>query len=192
MERKQVTNGCSGKCCEKFTLSGTLEDLKLMKAELQRVREFAEKVEKGELEYNLSMSEQRVEFSNGYKVWPIDEEELDKLIDMLVYIGVTENDPQTGLSIERLNCLYHDVQTNEEILEYSSGHMFIQNDKVVSHIFTCKYFDFDNKVCTNYENRPKLCRNFGRGCKYEGCGFSRQYYKEQLENEKLRKSKIVD
>jgi len=29
--------------------------------------------------------------------------------------------------------------------------------------FTCRFFDTDTRLCTNYENRPKMCRNYPDG-----------------------------
>lgn len=52
--------------------------------------------------------------------------------------------------------------------------------------YTCKYYDPETRNCTNYENRPSICREFpGSGtCKYRGCT-----YKEQCQSAEARTAK---
>lgn len=55
------------------------------------------------------------------------------------------------------------------------------------HHFACRHWDEETRLCTVYEQRPTMCRDFpyGRGCHNEGCSFevpetelSRVYTKE--------------
>lgn len=34
------------------------------------------------------------------------------------------------------------------------------NAQIVLFFFECRHFDTENRVCTNYENRPPVCRGF--------------------------------
>jgi len=40
--------------------------------------------------------------------------------------------------------------------------------------WTCRYFDREERRCTNYENRPNMCRRFpyGGACPYSDCTMS--------------------
>lgn len=39
------------------------------------------------------------------------------------------------------------------------------------HHYTCKHFDTKTNLCTIYEIRPLMCRNYpnGHACRYKGC-----------------------
>jgi len=51
-------------------------------------------------------------------------------------------------------------------------------------LFTCKHFNKEQRICGNYENRPHMCKNFGVGCAYAGCGFDKLYQSlNAVENE---------
>lgn len=41
----------------------------------------------------------------------------------------------------------------------------------VNYWFTCKHHDPVSGDCTNYENRPRMCREYpyGRDCEYDDC-----------------------
>lgn len=74
-------------------------------------------------------------------------EDAQKVLDMIIPLG--------KLTIEEREAI---VETNHEF----------QNPDP-QECYTCKHFDGEN--CTNYENRPDLCRrypNSGR-CEYAGC-----------------------
>jgi Fe-S-cluster containining protein len=45
-----------------------------------------------------------------------------------------------------------------------------KQDRMMHH-YTCKHYDRDTKLCTIYENRPLMCRNYpnGHACRYPGC-----------------------
>jgi Fe-S-cluster containining protein len=40
-------------------------------------------------------------------------------------------------------------------------------------LYTCRHWDTETRLCTQYENRPALCRNYPyRGsCNHEGCTY---------------------
>lgn len=50
--------------------------------------------------------------------------------------------------------------------------------------FTCKYFNKETRLCTDYDNRPKMCKDYpfynndGK-CEYPGCTFT--FEKEESE-----------
>lgn len=159
MERKQVTNGCNGGCCASFTLPVSMNDL-------QRMRE--------------SNRENEIECDNGYKRWPLEINELDKLLEMLIPLGRTTIDPQYNQDISELKDYNPEIHTPKDVLQHTSGHNFVVDGKVYTEIFTCKHYDTENKVCLNYENRPNICKNFGKRCGYAGCKFDENLFKEQL------------
>lgn len=49
-----------------------------------------------------------------------------------------------------------------------AGHVVSGDDEL---IWTCKHFDRESGDCTNYENRPNMCRDYpyGRECAMPGC-----------------------
>lgn len=163
LKKSPVVNGCNGSCCEKFTLPVTLNDLTRMKEEL-------------ELSRNENRSSEKVLCDNGYKRYPCGESDLNKLIEMLVPLGITNIDPQSQLSFNEWwgtngseNIKNVDGTWNKDAL---NNHFIIDENNVIhGYIFTCKHFDTNDRICTNYENRPQLCRSFGDNCHYKGCGF---------------------
>ena len=169
MERSQVTNGCSGGCCEKFTLPVTMNDLHAMKAEYNKITE-----QFGTLS---DIGPAGITAEDGRLIRCCPEEELDKLIAMLIPLGTTEIDPQVG---ENLAISYEydpEKHSPELVRDHTRGHLQVVDGKVVTKIFTCRHFDTVNKVCTNYENRPVLCQDFGKKCKYAGCGYAEKIIK---------------
>src|SRR5690554_6409736 len=49
----------------------------------------------------------------------------------------------------------------------------VSTDKIQYH-YSCKHFDKENKICTIYEDRPLMCRDFNgekpwQKCTYSGC-----------------------
>ena len=126
-----------------------------------------EKVRSGE-------SLNKVLCESGFEWYPTEEEQLDKLIAMLIPLGVSDIDPQEEIPFDQIYARYRDINgdyptsTLQFILD---RHFFVVNGKLSANIFTCKHFDTVNKICTNYENRPTLCRSFGDNCKYKGCRY---------------------
>lgn len=74
-------------------------------------------------------------------------EDAQKVLDMIVPLG--------KLTIEERESI---VETNHEF-----------QSPEPRECYTCKHFDGTN--CTNYENRPDLCRRYPNGgrCEYAGC-----------------------
>jgi len=145
LERKEiVSNGCSGKCCTKFTMKWSLGEMKA--------------------------KHKKNDFSKS--------SDIEKVLDMLIPLGTTTIDPQTGISFERRWKFKYKVKKRDMKRKFTEsyaggGHIFFHNGKAKAHIFTCKHFDKKNKICGNYEDRPSLCRSFGVGCEYKGCGFDK-------------------
>lgn len=164
--KSPVINGCNGSCCEKFTLPVTINDLHKMKAEYNR-----QVIAEGEGFYYET---QRIVCDNGYNRYPTGEDQIDKLLKMLIPLGVTNIDPQSEKDIashREFIPMKHDAQM---ILDKTRGHNFISPEdptKILTNIFTCKHFDTVQRICTNYENRPDICKQFGEECYYRGCGF---------------------
>lgn len=183
-----VTNGCSGACCEKFTLPVTMNDLHAMKAEWNRVngnraKLTPEEKEKVISDYHNSAGAHadpkyftgRITCSNGYERLCLPEDELDKLLDMLIPLGESEIDPQLNISIaEQWKCSNPSIYKPEDVLNHTKGFTQMKDGKLINLVYTCKYFDKENRICTNYENRPWLCQNFGSRCAYTGCGFTQK------------------
>jgi Fe-S-cluster containining protein len=181
---EKVTNGCSGACCERFTLPVTIADLQAMKAEWNRVNTNRNLLTDDEAKFVIDgykstdkisddFSAKRILCTNGYSRLPPLESEVDKLLDMLIPLGETEICPQEQKPFSEL---YSGVIDGYHSLEYfksfTNNHFNVTEDKnITAFIYTCKYFDKENHICTNYENRPELCKSFGNNCKYKGCGF---------------------
>lgn len=70
-----------------------------------------------------------------------DQVEVQKLSDMLIWLGTSEVDPATG----KLG--------------------------PPEHNYTCKHFDTVSGNCQNYEHRPLMCSTYpnSRVCQYRGC-----------------------
>lgn len=175
MIRDQVVNGCAGGCCEKFTLPVTLCDLLMMKREWNRVRDLPYIITiTDKVVYNMINACAPILSESGNMIQPIHEEQIDKLIEMLIPLGQTEINPQNGNQIK--DEIDYDPEKNTKKDFYKSkirGNTtaWLVNGKVISNIFTCKHFDTQNRVCLNYENRPELCKSFGPGCQYKNCNY---------------------
>lgn len=180
METNCVTNGCTGSCCEKFTLPVTIADLQKMKAEYERVKNFRL--------YNPNQISSETELrkimcENGFERFPTGEIEIDKLLEMLIPLGVTNIDPQHQQDIATYKEFDPVKHTADMVLDKTRGHNFISPDgkQILTNIFTCKHFDTTARICTNYENRPTLCKSFGDECAYKGCGFVEKLKKVEEE-----------
>lgn len=117
---KIVTNGCSGGCCERFTLPYSLKELEEMWMQA---------------------------IAGEVVAVPLDQ--LRKIVPMLIPLGKTDTDPATGKSFS-----------------------MVMGEGFLIDAFTCKHFDIENRICTDYENRPDICKQMGcSGCNYSGCSF---------------------
>lgn len=164
-----VINGCIGKCCEKFTLPLSLEDIQKMKDAY--TNGFRSSVPL----YTQKVEQKKIVCWNGVERWPAPEQELDKLLDMLIPLGITNIDPAREVPILEL----YGNSMNEEKTGFKESWIYdslrpqfkIENGDLFTHTFTCRHFDTIERICTNYESRPNLCRSYGRGCKYSNCSF---------------------
>ena len=73
--------------------------------------------------------------------------------------------------------VYRGMFTREQLVEYGGRRGLVvplpgKLDVSPGNWYTCRLFDDLTNLCTDYENRPDMCRNFpwfGR-CIYPGCG----------------------
>lgn len=174
MDRKQIViNGCSGGCCEAFTLPVSFEDIENMMKQYEISDENKE--------------QSKVICYNGIERWPISQGEGQKLIEMLIPLGEYTIDPQTGKSFTEIQQdvlkYYLDKGLEGEELKkafinhnhHGFNNLIIKEDgglQVTQQVFTCKHLDKEKKICTNYENRPNLCKSFGTDCRYSGCHYA--------------------
>lgn len=154
MRKDIVKNGCSGKCCEKFTFQFTLE-------QIDRLIELKEKGEENK--------EVRNRMGEFVRIEKHQMDELKQVRDMLIYLGASDINPKTGISFND-EMIKAGIKT-EEFVQEKFPTSIVKEGKVHVHTFTCKHFDKENKICTIYENRPNMCRSY---CchideRYEGC-----------------------
>lgn len=151
---KIVQNGCSGNCCDKFTFPYSISDLdKMIAANEKGEKTFVD--DKG-----LSL---RVN---------TDVEQLKKIREMLIPLGETDICPQLQKTFLQIH-LDLGWQPSSIIQDNLSKHI-VRDGKVYALIFTCKHFDTVNRICSNYENRPNMCKTFpnnGEPCRYQGCKY---------------------
>lgn len=169
MSDQIVKNGCNGKCCEKFTLPFSFEELERMilantNSELAYVRD------------------------NGDRGSVYNRPDILQIRDMLIPLGKTEIDPQISHSLVSERIAYQlSVPEGEPILlkdynKLSSNWkewLRLIDGKIYYNVFTCKNFDTEKRICNIYDTRPKMCKSFGHGCKYEGCSFDTDRIKEE-------------
>jgi Fe-S-cluster containining protein len=94
---------------------------------------------------------------------------------MVVYLGFTDRKPK------RVN---------------PSDEKLLGKPEVKSHRYRCKHFDPKKKICTIYEIRPQMCRDYpgGKGCKcqYAACTWTKRKEKQQTKKELAdRKRKLT-
>lgn len=159
-----VINGCNGKCCENFSFPFSPDELQQM----------VEIIQSGE-DVN--------EFFNSYgkKIRVMRDPEIEKIQEMIIYLGPSQIDPQEpyatiGERYRFQNYIPEDypITMPENIKPHMQKFwqwMFIKDNEIWGHTYTCKHFDTEKKICNNYEDRPNMCKSYGRGCKYQGCGF---------------------
>lgn len=148
---KIVVNGCSGGCCEAFTLPVHIEDLQANDTAIKEgKRTFVD--------------------TQGRSRTVINDNTRETVLDMLIHKYDTTVDPQFK-DPDHLEKRFGHL-TDDQLFDETYGFCFRKDGKIHVRVFTCKHFDTENKVCTNYENRPHLCRQFGTKCSYEGCGYA--------------------
>lgn len=177
MSCSPVINGCAGKCCERFTMPFSLEELKRNN----------EAVTRGDSEF-LSDS--------GIMKRALNDNTRDMVLDMLIPLGYEIYDPQTPFvtfveAAKWALCIPDDEPLTKADFQrakrYTGGDLewerFCEDGEMRIHHYTCKHFDTEKRICNTYETRPNMCHHFGRGCHYEGCGFTALL---QIEAEKER------
>ena len=62
-----------------------------------------------------------------------------------------------------------------------------------AHYYACKHFDRKQKVCTIYEIRPAMCREYpyGKPCNYAGCTWSSHKAKRETRTERTKRLRIL-
>lgn len=147
IERRQIVkNGCVGSCCEGFTLPFYVEDLVLMK----------EAQNKGQQKFTDSIGVIRRVITNN---------DVDKLIDMLIFKEHTNINPNGGHQ--------PNIEEKENYKDPSTEFSWVVeiDGQLMFRLYTCKHFDKEQRICTDYENRPNMCKHFGSTCAYTGCSF---------------------
>lgn len=159
-----VSNGCSGKCCEQFSLPFSITEFDRM----------IEAIDKGETTY--IKDDGRI--TRSYKP-----PELMQIREMIIPLGKTLIDPQIlhSTKSERVKfwmCIPDDEPITQKDFDRLSVlnwqlHEWIHliDGELYSDVYTCKNFDTEKRICKIYDDRPQMCRVFGRGCTYENCGF---------------------
>lgn len=155
-----VTNGCSGKCCEKFTFLFSLNELNKLIIDKKRKSKLFIR-DNGNTQY-ISQNELI--------------EEMIQVKEMLIFLGETEINPQTEKIFNSEMLSKEDAEITNERLQFhrQDKFYFVKDNKIYSRIYTCKNYDKENKICTIYENRPFMCRDFGEFCKYKGCNYAKK------------------
>lgn len=152
MERSEiVTNGCTGDCCARFELRYSLDCLKLMQEALKN---------KKTVFIDSYGVERRVQNDN----------DLDYIVDMIIPLGLSNIQPQKGI---RYNQTPSVIQFNNEELKQRGYVKDIETGEISAHVYTCKHFDKESKVCKEYASRPRMCSSYCvEDCSYNSCAES--------------------
>lgn len=62
-------------------------------------------------------------------------------------------------------------EANERLERFGADREYTSESE--GHVYTCRHFDDETRLCTIYERRPEMCRDFpydAGGCEY-GCGY---------------------
>jgi Fe-S-cluster containining protein len=63
-------------------------------------------------------------------------------------------------------------EANERLERFGAGREYEPASE--GHVYTCRHFDDETRLCTIYEQRPEMCRDYpyaqAGGCEYE-CGY---------------------
>lgn len=139
---------CTGHCCERFNLQFSYEEMQLMK----------ESILDGTFKFTRESGE-------TYDTSKFKKEEVFKVADMIIPLGKSyldhNNEPMIAIGgTERTNGVFDPKQMGEVVVNEASW-------------FTCKHFDTETRNCTNYENRPNMCKNHPghEGCNYKACTY---------------------
>jgi len=168
MEKSQdiVTNGCSGGCCETFTLPYTLEEFDLM----------IESYDKNKEEYYFKARNKK----DNFRVSVRNIDEIRQIRNMIISLGESEINPKNNKTYNELYLpkTKDKVITQEKIV----GGFKVKNGVIFGLHYTCKNFDTTKRICKIYETRPRLCRSFPSGgvCDYEKCNFNKVKKESEL------------
>jgi hypothetical protein len=167
MNREEiVVNGCNGSCCTNFTLPFT-------PTEFQKC---IEAIDKGETTF---INDQ------GKIIGVINDPDIKKIAEMIIYNGFTAIDPQITHSTlsERYRVkmqmpddeiiIAPDLPKHHDNFNYWFWNRVVEGEIVVN-TYTCKHYDTVNQICTNYFDRPRMCSHFGKNCTYTGCNYAAQ------------------
>lgn len=152
-----VFNGCNGSCCEAFTLSYDIEDLKRM---------LVARNDNKSVFIDILGSERTVMSDAG----------LETMIDMLIPLGFATINLNRKNDSDIINdqMISNGIKTQEDWNQHPNEekYWYVLHEGVWKiRMFTCKHFDKEKRVCGNYESRPPMCRHFGSECHYKGCSY---------------------
>lgn len=147
----EKTNACLGNCCNNFTLPYSPTEFDRMLKALQEGKE----------EFVLDSG--RISYVANTK-------DLENIVDMIVFKRVTGIDPASKKRLFRLTKSEMNQSNLQKWLD-RYGFKLLPSGQVQQHVYTCRHWSKETKLCTNYENRPELCKHHGVGndCKYIGC-----------------------
>jgi Fe-S-cluster containining protein len=160
-----VINGCSAKCCENFPMPFSPEDfIANDKA-----------IEIGNFLFTKS---------SGIQVQVIRDPTRQIVQDMIVHLGLSQVSPETpfctiGEEYRYKHCIPDDEPLVQSQLKTGKDWLTVIDGELYINTYTCRHFDIVNRICTIYETRPNMCRNFGRGCKHASCSFDALLKQEQ-------------
>jgi Fe-S-cluster containining protein len=62
------------------------------------------------------------------------------------------------------------AEANERLERFGSGRQYEPESE--GHLYTCRHFDDATRLCTIYDDRPEMCRDYpyATGCEF-GCGY---------------------
>lgn len=74
-----------------------------------------------------------------------------------------------------------------DMLKIADMVIFQRPHEVKGFRYTCKFWDKASGNCTNYENRPTMCKDYpyGTACKYKGCTMVENKEEMEMKEEKV-------
>ena len=153
-----VTNGCSGKCCENFTMPYSIDELKEAIKQIKEQGYYVNRL--GNKKYHKVV-------------------ELENVLDMVIPLGLTNIDPQTGMDFAERHQKLWNVSIDSMTIA-SREHFIREGNTLKANTYTCRHFNKEKRICNNYENRPQMCRHFGQDCHYSGCNYKTKFAEERL------------
>ncbi len=101
-------------------------------------------------------------------------QDIQLIAPMVVYLG-----PATALPMKHIN------PSDEELLG--------QDWDPPNHYYRCKHFDSKERLCTIYEHRPVMCREYPYGdpCNYTSCTWVENKAKKQTKKERAERLRVL-